>query len=80
MHFSKKIKDRWNAECTTIGKFIHKYVSLIILAASCGPDILIWAGTLPVGTVPNWFLTAGLIAGTVAKVGGKLTVKSESPQ
>lgn len=80
MDFFRRTKTRWNAECTTIGRFIHKYVSLIIIAAGCGPDLLIWVGTLPAGTVPEWFMTAGIIAGSIAKIGGKLTVKSEPPQ
>lgn len=69
------LKERWNAEETKIGAFIHKYVSIIVLAAGVAPEILIWAGTLPPGTVPQGFWTAGLVLGAIAKIGGKLTVK-----
>lgn len=68
-------KERWNAEETKLGAFVHKYVSIALLAAGAAPEILIWAGTLPQGTVPQNFWTVGLILGSLAKIGGKLTVK-----
>ena len=65
------LKERWKAEETDLGKFVHKYLSIILAALGAAPEILIWAGTLPPGTVPQNFWTAGLIAGTLAKIVGK---------
>lgn len=68
-------QERWNAEESLIGKIAHKYISILLVICGTAPELLSWFGMLPTGTVPQGFWTAGLIAGILAKVGGKLTVK-----
>jgi hypothetical protein len=70
----EKVKAAWQAEESAFGKFLHKYVSIGILICGAIPEVLIWAGTLPQGVVPQGFWTFGLIAGAIAKAAGKLTL------
>ena len=72
------LKERWNAEETDLGKFVHKYVSVALAILGAVPELLIWFGTLPPGTVPQNFWTIGIVAGSLAKIGGKLTAKPTS--
>jgi len=71
------LKDRWRAEETKLGKFVHQYLSLALAALGAVPEVLIWFGTLPPGTVPQNFWTIGIVAGSVVKLVGK-TVMNKS--
>lgn len=68
------LKQRWQAEETLFGKIFHRYVSLILAIAGAAPEVLMWYGALPANTVPQYFWTIGIAAGSIAKVAGKLTM------
>lgn len=70
------LRDRWNAEETNLGKFVHKYLSIALAILGAVPELLIWLGTLPPGTVPQNFWTIGIIAGSAAKLLGKLAMNA----
>lgn len=65
------LKERWDADETKFGKILHKYVSVILAVLGAVPELLIWFGTLPPGAVPQGFWTAGIVAGSIAKLAGK---------
>jgi len=65
------LKERWKAEETEFGKIVHKYVSIVLAILGGVPELLIWFGTLPAGSVPQGFWTIGIIAGSAAKLLGK---------
>lgn len=65
------LKERWKAEETDLGTFVHKYLSMALAILGAVPELLIWFGTLPPGTVPQGFWTAGIVAGSIAKLAGK---------
>lgn len=65
------LREKWDAEETDFGKFVHKYVSIALAVLGAVPELLIWFGTLPPGSVPQNFWTIGIIAGSAAKLLGK---------
>jgi hypothetical protein len=65
------LKEKWNAEETQLGKFVHKYLSIALTIMGAMPELLMWFGTLPPGTVPQGFWTFGIVAGGLAKIIGK---------
>lgn len=69
------LSQRWRSEETILGKITHKYLSVALAIAGTVPELLMWFGTLPQGVVPQYFWTIGLIAGSIAKIAGKLTMK-----
>lgn len=74
------LHERWQAEETNFGKIFHRYVSVILAIAGTIPELLMWFGTLPQGTVPQNFWTIGIVAGSLAKIIGKLTMKQNCHQ